>query len=158
MDTSGLSPLPPLARSFVLTNSPAARWISGAGDPRNAVHLVMGKSDTSASKHQQQSIVIVPANAKGVHLIRPMQVVRAFLPPAPEEFFASLHTIEAELPSLNSLATMMPVRALDCHYFSALPPANLATSSQPRATSKLSTTTFESPSPTLSEAGAEALR
>ncbi|KDE08919.1 acyl-CoA dehydrogenase [Microbotryum lychnidis-dioicae p1A1 Lamole] len=49
-------------------------WISGAGDPRNALHLVMGKSDTSASKHQQQSIVIVPSNAKGVKLVRPMQV------------------------------------------------------------------------------------
>jgi len=49
-------------------------WISGAGDPRNAVHLVMGKSDTSASKHQQQSIVIVPSDAKGVRLIRAMQV------------------------------------------------------------------------------------
>ncbi|KAM0750146.1 acyl-CoA dehydrogenase [Meredithblackwellia eburnea MCA 4105] len=49
-------------------------WISGAGDPRNAVHLVMGKSDTSASKHQQQSIVIVPSNAPGVKLIRPMTV------------------------------------------------------------------------------------
>lgn len=57
-------------------------WISGAGDPRNAVHLVIGKSDTSAGKHQQQSIVIVPANAKGVKLLRPMTVVR-FLPSAP---------------------------------------------------------------------------
>lgn len=50
-------------------------WISGAGDPRNNVHLVMGKSDTSASKHQQQSMVIVPSNAKGVKLVRAMQVV-----------------------------------------------------------------------------------
>ncbi|KAM0748350.1 acyl-CoA dehydrogenase NM domain-like protein [Meredithblackwellia eburnea MCA 4105] len=49
-------------------------WISGAGDPRNAVHLVMGKSDVTASKHQQQSMVIVPSNAPGVKLIRPMQV------------------------------------------------------------------------------------
>lgn len=49
-------------------------WISGAGDPRCAVHLVMGKSDLSAPKHKQQSVVIVPANAPGVKLIRPMQV------------------------------------------------------------------------------------
>ncbi|GAA5950291.1 hypothetical protein JCM21900_001104 [Sporobolomyces salmonicolor] len=49
-------------------------WISGAGDPRNAVHLVLGKSDAGASKHNQQSIVIVPSNAKGVKLVRPMQV------------------------------------------------------------------------------------
>jgi len=49
-------------------------WISGAGDPRNAIHLVMGKSDTSAPKHSQQSIVIVPPDTPGVKLIRPMQV------------------------------------------------------------------------------------
>jgi hypothetical protein len=34
----------------------------------------MGKSDTSAPKHSQQSIVIVPPNTPGVKLIRPMQV------------------------------------------------------------------------------------
>ncbi|KAG0150728.1 hypothetical protein CROQUDRAFT_668358 [Cronartium quercuum f. sp. fusiforme G11] len=49
-------------------------WISGAGDPRNVVHLVMGKSDVTASTHAQQSIVIVPADAPGIRLVRPMQV------------------------------------------------------------------------------------
>ena len=50
-------------------------WISGAGDPRCAVHLVMGKSDPSnPSPHLQQSIVIVPTDTPGVKLVRPMQV------------------------------------------------------------------------------------
>ncbi|PWN51044.1 acyl-CoA dehydrogenase NM domain-like protein [Violaceomyces palustris] len=50
-------------------------WISGAGDPRTAIHLVMGKSDpTNSNPHRQQSIVIVPANAPGVKIVRPMQV------------------------------------------------------------------------------------
>ncbi|KLO15665.1 acyl-CoA dehydrogenase NM domain-like protein [Schizopora paradoxa] len=50
-------------------------WISGAGDPRCALHLVMGKSDpTNSNQHAQQSIVIVPANAPGVKVIRPMKV------------------------------------------------------------------------------------
>ncbi|CAE6428922.1 unnamed protein product [Rhizoctonia solani] len=50
-------------------------WISGAGDPRCRVHLVMGKSDpTNPSSYKQQSIVIVPADAPGVRVIRPMQV------------------------------------------------------------------------------------
>ncbi|KAF8524721.1 acyl-CoA dehydrogenase [Gautieria morchelliformis] len=50
-------------------------WISGAGDPRTKLHLVMGKSDASnPDTHSQQSIVIVPANAPGVKVVRPMQV------------------------------------------------------------------------------------
>ncbi|EKM59715.1 uncharacterized protein PHACADRAFT_250394 [Phanerochaete carnosa HHB-10118-sp] len=50
-------------------------WISGAGDPRCAVHLVLGKSDPNNSdRYQQQSIVIVPANAPGVKIVRPMKV------------------------------------------------------------------------------------
>ena len=51
------------------------RWISGAGDPRCALHLVLGKSDPNNSdRYRQQSIVIVPANAPGVKIIRPMKV------------------------------------------------------------------------------------
>lgn len=50
-------------------------WISGAGDPRTKLHLVMGKSDPSnTDSHRQQSIVIVPADAPGVKIIRPMKV------------------------------------------------------------------------------------
>ena len=50
-------------------------WISGAGDPRTKLHLVLGKSDTSnPDTHLQQSIVIVPADAPGVKVIRPMKV------------------------------------------------------------------------------------
>ncbi|GJN90647.1 hypothetical protein Rhopal_003659-T1 [Rhodotorula paludigena] len=49
-------------------------WISGAGDPRNKIHLVMGKSDPKASKYKQQSIVLVPSDTPGVKLVRPMQV------------------------------------------------------------------------------------
>lgn len=51
------------------------RWISGAGDPRTKLHLVMGKSDpNNKSAYHQQSVVIVPANAPGVKIIRPMNV------------------------------------------------------------------------------------
>ncbi|KAI1792876.1 acyl-CoA dehydrogenase NM domain-like protein [Ganoderma leucocontextum] len=50
-------------------------YISGAGDPRCALHLVLGKSDPQNSdKYRQQSIVIVPANAPGVKVVRPMGV------------------------------------------------------------------------------------
>ncbi|PWO00601.1 acyl-CoA dehydrogenase [Tilletiopsis washingtonensis] len=50
-------------------------WISGAGDPRCAVHLLMGKHDPdNPNRHAQQSMVIVPANAPGVKVVRAMQV------------------------------------------------------------------------------------
>ncbi|KAJ3023206.1 hypothetical protein HKX48_003984 [Thoreauomyces humboldtii] len=50
-------------------------WISGAGDPRCAVYLVMGKNDpANPDKHRQQSVVIVPATAKGITIVRPMSV------------------------------------------------------------------------------------
>jgi acyl-CoA dehydrogenase len=49
-------------------------WISGAGDPRCAVYIVMGKSDPEAPKHSQQSMIVVPADAPGIHVIRPLTV------------------------------------------------------------------------------------
>ncbi|KAG0303097.1 hypothetical protein BGZ98_006990 [Dissophora globulifera] len=50
-------------------------WISGAGDPRCKVYLVMGKSDPgNKSKYRQQSIVIVPADTPGIEVVRPMMV------------------------------------------------------------------------------------
>ncbi len=49
-------------------------WSSGAGDPRCAVYIVMGKTDPSAAKHQQQSMILVPANTPGIRIIRPLPV------------------------------------------------------------------------------------
>ena len=49
-------------------------WISGAGDPRCAVYITMGKSDPEAPKHSQQSMIVVPADAPGVKVIRPLNV------------------------------------------------------------------------------------
>ena len=49
-------------------------WSSGAGDPRCAVYIVMGKTDPEAPRHSQQSMIIVPANAPGVTVMRPLSV------------------------------------------------------------------------------------
>ena len=49
-------------------------WSSGAGDPRCAVYVVMGKTDPEAARHAQQSMILVPANAKGVKVLRPLTV------------------------------------------------------------------------------------
>jgi acyl-CoA dehydrogenase len=49
-------------------------WISGAGDPRCAVYIVMGKTNPDAATHSQQSMIIVPANTPGVTVVRPLPV------------------------------------------------------------------------------------
>ncbi len=49
-------------------------WSSGAGDPRCKIFIVMGKTDKSADVHQQQSMILVPANAKGVKILRHLPV------------------------------------------------------------------------------------
>lgn len=49
-------------------------WSSGAGDPRCAVYVVMGKTDPTAGKHQQQSMLLVPSNTPGIEVIRPLSV------------------------------------------------------------------------------------
>ena len=49
-------------------------WSSGAGDPRCAVYILMGKTDPEAGRHQQQSMILVPSDAPGVEVIRPLSV------------------------------------------------------------------------------------
>ena len=49
-------------------------WISGAGDPRCKVMIVMVKTDPDAPRHAQQSQILVPMDAPGVEIVRPMQV------------------------------------------------------------------------------------
>ena len=49
-------------------------WSSGAGDPRCAVYIVMGKTDPQAPKHSQQSMIVVPSNAPGIEVTRPLSV------------------------------------------------------------------------------------
>ncbi len=49
-------------------------WSSGAGDPRCAVYIVMGKTDPEAPRHQQQSMIVVPSNAPGIEVLRPLTV------------------------------------------------------------------------------------
>lgn len=50
-------------------------WTSGAGDPRCAIYITMGKTDPEAPRHSQQSMVLVPANTPGVKVIRSLSVM-----------------------------------------------------------------------------------
>ena len=49
-------------------------WASGAGDPRTAIYIVMTKTDPDAHKHSRHTMFLVPADAHGVEVLRPMQV------------------------------------------------------------------------------------
>jgi alkylation response protein AidB-like acyl-CoA dehydrogenase len=49
-------------------------WTSGAGDPRCAFFIFMGVTDPTADRHQRHSMVIVPADAPGVKVLRMVPV------------------------------------------------------------------------------------
>jgi acyl-CoA dehydrogenase len=49
-------------------------WITGALNPQAEIFIVMGKTDPSASRHRQQSMILVPRDTPGVSVIRGMQV------------------------------------------------------------------------------------
>ena len=49
-------------------------WSSGAMHPHCRVFIVMGKTDPKAERHRQQSMILVPADAPGVEIVRPLRV------------------------------------------------------------------------------------
>jgi len=49
-------------------------WTSGAMDPRCEILIFMGKTNPEAERHAQQSMILVPMNAPGVKVVRPLTV------------------------------------------------------------------------------------
>ena len=49
-------------------------WTTGALDPHCAFFIVMARSSDDGPRHQQHSMVLVPRDAAGVEVIRPLQV------------------------------------------------------------------------------------
>ena len=49
-------------------------WTSGAGDPRCQIFIFMGKTDPTAPRHSQQSMILVPRNTPGITVMRPLSV------------------------------------------------------------------------------------
>ncbi|MDF1696401.1 MAG: acyl-CoA dehydrogenase family protein [Saprospiraceae bacterium] len=56
-------------------------WSTGAMNPNTKMYIVMGKTDANAHRHTQQSMIIVPANASGVKIVRPLRVFGALESP-----------------------------------------------------------------------------
>src|SRR5258708_107457 len=49
-------------------------WSTGAPDPRCKIAIFMGKTDTQAPRHAQQSMILVPTDTPGVKVVRPLTV------------------------------------------------------------------------------------
>lgn len=49
-------------------------WSSGAGDPRCKIAIVMGRSNPSAPRHEQHSMILVPLDTPGVKILRQLPV------------------------------------------------------------------------------------
>lgn len=49
-------------------------WTSGAGDPRCGFYIFMGVTDPNAGRHERHSMVLVPADAPGVKILRMVPV------------------------------------------------------------------------------------
>src|SRR6202795_553339 len=49
-------------------------WSSGGGDPRCKISIFMGKTDPTAPKHKQQSMILVPMDAPGITIERMLTV------------------------------------------------------------------------------------
>uniref|UniRef100_A0A670IS18 Acyl-CoA dehydrogenase family member 11 n=1 Tax=Podarcis muralis TaxID=64176 RepID=A0A670IS18_PODMU len=49
-------------------------WISGSLDPRCQLCIFMGKTDPTAQRHKQQSMLLVPMDTPGIAILRPLSV------------------------------------------------------------------------------------
>jgi acyl-CoA dehydrogenase len=49
-------------------------WTTGAMDPTCKIFIVMGKTDSAAESYRQQSMVLIPRDAPGLTIVRPLTV------------------------------------------------------------------------------------
>ena len=75
-------------------------WISGAADPRTKIFILMGKTDPSAPRHKQQSMILVPADTPGFKLIKPLTAFGYDDPPAGH---CDLEFVNVRVPAENIL-------------------------------------------------------
>ena len=49
-------------------------WISGAGDPRCALYILMACTDPNAAKHSRHTMFVLDPKTTGIEVLRPMEV------------------------------------------------------------------------------------
>jgi acyl-CoA dehydrogenase len=49
-------------------------WISGAGDPRCRLYILMACTDPTATKHSRHTMFVLDPKTPGIEILRPMQV------------------------------------------------------------------------------------
>jgi acyl-CoA dehydrogenase len=70
-------------------------WISNALHPNCKVLIVMGKTDPSAERHRQQSMLVVPLDTPGITLARSLPVLGYF----DRESHAEIHFEDVHVPA-----------------------------------------------------------
>lgn len=75
-------------------------WSSGAMSTACKIAIVMGKSDPTAERHKQQSMILVPLDAPGVQVIRPLTVFGYDHAP---HGHAEIHYDNVRVPASNML-------------------------------------------------------
>ena len=73
-------------------------WSSGAMNPSTEFYIVMGKTDPTADRHLQQSMIIVPADTEGIEILRPLKVFGSYDSP---EGHAEIHLNNVRVPASN---------------------------------------------------------
>ena len=53
-------------------------WVTNAGHPNCSVFILMGLTDSNAPSFEQQSMILIPKNQKGVEMIRPLTALNSF--------------------------------------------------------------------------------
>ena len=62
------------ATATITSSTAASGGRSGAGDPRCKISIFMGKTDPTAPKHKQQSMILVPLDTPGIKIERMLTV------------------------------------------------------------------------------------
>ncbi len=75
-------------------------WSTGAMHPDCKFYIVLGKTDPEAPRHRQQSMIIVPADAPGIQVVRPLTTFGGYDSP---HGHAEITLTDVRVPATNLL-------------------------------------------------------